>query len=471
MIALFLVGLVLVICGLLGYMHASQQPAQVLQKPVQPQQRLMLTDSRLNAWIERVQRAIDILPMRAADKRQLYQFVMDADTRLYRLMAAENVPVIRTDVQFGALTVTFRLKLREVGRRHLDNLMKLDQLITQALSVESVRLIPGPGYIDCEVSSPIRVAVDVRALQHTTRGDTVAVGMNTMLQPVTVDLAQHGLIAAIGPSRRGKTQAIRSLLYQLKAANPDYKVVIVAVKAVDWVPFEGFAAIILDTVESKKFQAWLLSEMSARAKRPQPDRWIVVFDDLANQVQMDKGVADTVAQTASLGAGTGITTIASTQMTGAFSGGSAVFANCTAKVMFKPSSNQQAARDGGFAGLGLDQLSEQKGDSIALIDGYPIRLTTAMTPDSLIRQLPGDAVVRPWLVPTSKTVSELALHPMEELIEKLDGWLLEDGSFDWETGKFFNRSEALKRLEWANNGRTIKQLKDLETYIFEQHNS
>lgn len=470
LILLFLVGLTLLIVGCYGlYIQRPGQPDQ--RVPPQAPQRLMLTDSRLNAWIERVQRAIDALPMRAADKRQLYQFVMDADNRLYRLMAAEGVPVIRTDVQFGALTVTFRLKLREVGRRHLDNLMKLDQLITQALCVESVRLIPGPGYIDCEVSSPMRVTVDVRALQHATRGDTVAVGMDTKLQPLTIDLAQHGLIGAIGPSRRGKTQAVRSLLYQLKAANPDYKIVIVAVKAVDWIAFEGCATIILDTVESKKFQTWLLSEMSARAKRPRPDRWIVVFDDLANQVQIDKGVADTVAQTASLGAGTGITTIASTQMTGAFSGGSAVFANCTAKVMFKPSSNQQAARDGGFAGLGLDQLSEQRGDCIALIDGYPIRLTTALTPDSLIRQLPDDTVDRPWLSPTSEAMTGLALHPMEVLIEKLDGWLLEDGSFDWDSGKFSNRSEALKRLEWSNNGRTTKQLKELEQYIFEQHNS
>jgi len=57
---------------------------------------------------------------------------------------------------------------------------------------------------------------------------------------------------------------------------------------------------------------------------------------------------------------------------------------------------------------------------------------------------------------------------MEEAIEKLNGWLLDDGTFDWSVGKFNNRSEALRRLGWSNNGSGVEKLKELEYYIFER---
>jgi hypothetical protein len=57
---------------------------------------------------------------------------------------------------------------------------------------------------------------------------------------------------------------------------------------------------------------------------------------------------------------------------------------------------------------------------------------------------------------------------MEEAIEKLNGWLLDDGTFDWGVGKFNNRSEALRQLEWSNNGRNVAKLAELESYIFER---
>lgn len=468
-ILLFVLGAALVVASGFGYWQQSQQSPTTAQRAPQPPQRLMLTDSRHN-FAMMLQSQINALPMGAQAKQQLYQFAMASDGRLSQLLRAEGVPVALTGVRFGALTVTFRLRLREFSRAHLANLMKLDSLIAQALSVESVRLIPGAGWIDCEVSSPTRVTVDVRTLQATTAGTVVTVGLDTQLQPVTVDISQHGLIAAIAPSRRGKTQAIKSMIYQLKTANPGYNLVVVAFKVADWQAFESSAALILDPAELKGFQTWLLAQMYARAKQPQRDRWIVVFDDLVNLLATNPELTQTVMQCASLGAGTGITTIASTQFTGKSSGGTDIFANATCRLMFKPSSNLQGARDGGQAGLGLDQLSTQKGDALLVCDGETTRLTTALTPDSLISQLSGGAPDRAWLAPTTDTMQGLALHPLEQLVEKLDGWLLDDGVFDWDSGKFLNRTEALKRLDWSNNGRNVKRLVELEQYIFEQHN-
>lgn len=468
MIILFLLGLTLLIVGCYGlYIQQPGQPGQrvPVQAP-QPQQRLMLTDGRM-VFAQMVQQSINALPMPADQKRELYNFTLRADSSLQSLLRSESIPVVLTGVQFGALTVTFRLRLREFSRSHLVNLMKLDDLITQALAVESVRLMPGPGYIDCEVSSPVRVPVDVRSLQAATRQTTVAIGLDTTLQAVTVDVSQHGLIAAIAPSRRGKTQAIRTMLYLLKRANPSLNLVVAAFKSEDWKAFGDCAAIILDKDELKSFQTWLLAQMYERAKHPQPDRWLVVFDDLVNLLSTNPELVETIKQAASLGAGTGITTIASTQFTGKSSGGTEVFANATCRLLFKPSSNLQGARDGGLAGLGLDQLSTLKGDALLVCDGETERLTTAMVDDRLVAQLDSDQPDRPWLAPTKETVAAaLTLNPLEQLIESLNGYILD--SFDFATGKFENRTEAMERLGWSYNGRNSKRLAELEDYIFGQ---
>ena len=150
-------------------------------------------------------------------------------------------------------------------------------------------------------------------------------------------------------------------------------------------------------------------------------------------------------------------------------------ANATARLLFKPSSNMQGARDGGMARLGLDQLSTQKGDALLVVDGDTVRIATSMTDDRLIEQLHGSVPARDWLHKESQPQrnygalpTSIGVHPMEEAIEKLNGWLLDDGTFDWSVGKFNNRSEALRRLGWSNNGSGVEKLKELEYYIFER---
>ena len=438
----------------------------------------LLTDAR-QKFAAMMRSQINALPMNSQDKQQIYRFVISSDEALSKLLQGEKIPVSLTGVTYGALTVTFRLRLREFSRPNLDRLMKMEGLISQALCVESVRLMPGAGWIDCEVSSPTRAAVSLDLLARRTSGTTVALGVDSSMQPATIDISQHGLIAAIAPSRRGKTQAIRTALYLLKRANPSLNIVVVAFKTEDWKAFSACATLIVDSQELKQFQSWLLPTMYGRAKRPVTDRWIVVFDDLANLLTMNPELQASILQISSLGAGTGITTIVSTQFTGKDSGGVAMTANATARLLFKPSSNMQGARDGGMAGLGLDQLSTRKGDALLVVDGDATRVATAMTDDRSIEQLRGGAPVREWLKEDEEAHSNrpgtlptaLGLHPNEALIEKLNGWLIERGNFDWEEGKFNNRSEALRRLGWSNNGRTVAKLAALEEYIAERHDA
>ena len=295
------------------------------------------------------------------------------------------------------------------------------------------------------------------------------------MQGDTVDGKRHGLIGAIAPRRRGKTSALRMVLYQMKKVEPRINIVVVAFKTEDWRAFEKTAALIFEPDELKKFQPWLLSAMYERAKRPAKDRWIVVFDDLPNLLVLNPELQNSILQFSSLGAGTGITTIVSTQFSGKDAGGTGTFANATARLIFKPSNASQGARDGGGAGLGLDQLSEKLGDALLVVNGNVTRVATPIIDDQLIEQLHGSVPAREWLHKESQPQhnygtlpTSVGLHPNELLIEKLNGWLLEEGVFDWGVGRFNNRSEALRQLEWSNNGRNVAKLAELEYYIFER---
>lgn len=424
-------------------------------------------------FVTYVERSIDGLPLSAPDKKDLLDFTLNADSKLCAVFAHEGLVVSLTGIQFGALTVTFRLKLKELSRANLDRLMKLDAVIAQALLAETVRLTQRQGYIECEVSSPVRAVVTARSLDRYTHGMLVPFGLDTQLQPALVDLSQHGLIAAIAPSRRGKTQAIRTVLYLLKRANPDVTLVVMAFKRADWQAFDGIAHLIPDSNGIAAFTRWMLSQMYEKARQPDNERWIIVFDDLVNLLATNPDLPEMIKQFASLGAGVGVTTIVSTQFSGKDSGGTATFANATCRLMFKPSSNLQGSRDGGFAGLGLDQLSTQKGDALLLVDGEAQRIATAMTSDAEIMRLPVASLDPVWLtVGTGSSVSgttqglSLSLHPMDQLIEKLDGDLYD--IFDFEQGKFINAPKALTLLGWHNNGHYRRKLAQLETHIAQQ---
>ena len=148
----------------------------------------MLTDAR-QKFAAMMRSQINALPMGADDKQQIYRFVMSSDDALSKLLQGEKIPVSLVGVTYGALTVTFRLRLREFSRPNLDRLMKMEGLISQALCVESVRLMPGAGWIDCEVSSPTRVSVSLDLLARSTSGTTVALGVDSSMQPATIDIS------------------------------------------------------------------------------------------------------------------------------------------------------------------------------------------------------------------------------------------------------------------------------------------
>ena len=129
--------------------------------------------------------------------------------------------------------------------------------------------------------------------------------------------------------------------------------------------------------------------------------------------------------------------------------------------------------------MGLDQLSTQKGDALLVVDGEATRIATAMTPDALIERLPEEGRERDWLhvQPAAQRTTQhatslptaLTVHPMELLIEKLNGFVLDN--FDFDEGKFRNRSEAIRRLGKEPSGPTRTMLARLEEYIMQHNNN
>lgn len=429
----------------------------------------MLTDGK-RKFAAHVYSQINALRTNAEQKQAIYRFVMDSDEKLSSLMSGEGVPVALAGVEFGALTIIFRLRLREYSRSSLDKLMKLDKLVAQALCVEGVRLVQSTGYIDCEVMSPVRIPVDLNAMRQATSRDIFAIGMDAMRHIVTVDTTQHGLIAAIAPSRRGKTEAVRTMISLAKLVNPDIEIVVLPYKRDKWLPIEHAVTAIYDYSEMASFCQWLLGEQRDRAVTGRRDKLLVVIDDLLNLIDYVPNFVETIRKVSSAGAGLGINLIVTTQYTNQDTGGTALTANATCRLMFKPASVSQGSRDSGMAGLGLDQLSSQKGDAVLVVDGEPTRITTALTPDSMLASLPSARMGREWLQPqrTGSLPTTFAVHPMEEMIEKLNGWLTDDGVFDWEEGRFNNRSEAMRRLDLSRNGRNMPKLHELERYIARQ---
>lgn len=151
-----------------------------------------------------------------------------------------NVGLSRTLT--GPLTITFVLKLLQPNKAEFDKLLSLSNVFAQALQLEAVRLVNSGSGISMEIPSPIANTPNATKLTEHCKGSNLCIGIDTFNDPVFVSLRQHGAIGWIGPSRRGKTQSIKSCLYNLVVTNPNkIRFVIFAQKLKDWAVFADVA--------------------------------------------------------------------------------------------------------------------------------------------------------------------------------------------------------------------------------------
>jgi hypothetical protein len=308
-----------------------------------------------------------------------------------------NVGLSRTLV--GPLTITFVLKLLNPNKTELDKLLSLSSVFAQGLQLEAVRLANSGNGILMEIPSPIANTPNATDLTEHTRGPNLCIGIDTFNDSVFVSLKQHGAIGWIGPSRRGKTQAIKSCVYNLLATNPNkIRFVIFAQKVKDWAVFvdvAGCEGVFNDASDIETVFQNLDEELNIRAANGQVCPTLVVCDDLVNLLNLVPSITDKLENLASMGAGVGFHLLFGTQMAGSKkgSGGMAVESNLTARILYKPASNATGARNAGTKNTQLDMLSENKGDALAVIDGVTTRIATSFINDETINLLPKSSKV------------------------------------------------------------------------------
>lgn len=325
-----------------------------------------------------------------------------------RVLTREKIGANPVETVQGPLTLTHKLRIINPDQQKIRRLLALDAALQAELMVESVRIQQIRGLIEIQIPSPEPVTPRASIMADNSDGLNVAVGWDANGKPVHIDLRQHGAIFWVGPSRRGKTQSMRSTLFAVaKSFGPKLRYCIICQRSKlhDWQAFDESKhsmGVVCEFDEIETAIRWF-------AKRTQTGRdsyeYIVLVDDLPSILQRCD-IAKDLSDLASVGAGVGVHLLAGTQAAGskAGSGGEIIESNVTARILYKPASKATAARNAGTGGLDLDQLSSAKGDAVLLVDGYPERVATSIAYEDEMARLPQgriEKMYRPWMVQES----------------------------------------------------------------------
>jgi len=367
------------------------------------------------------------------------QYAAWAERRIAATVVAEGLRVGLLGVVQGPLTLTYRVRLLQPQPAALRRLLALGDALAQALQVQAVRLSQAPGAVLIELPLPAEAQRTPTAseLARHSQGLRVCVGYDALRQPVHVDLRQHGALFWIGPSRRGKTQSMKSTLYGLAAAQQGgqrLRYAILSQKRADWqafAPAAGCLGIVSDPGEALLVLRWAAALLRDRAASGTSGaHYVIVCDDLLNLLAAEPDIAAPLAELASMGAGLGVHLLAGTQEAGSKrgTGGAGVENNATARILYRSSSAAAGARAAGQGGAGLEALSSARGDALFLADGESIRVATGLADDRAIMLLPtgGERLRSPWAAvattgsqPAATTGHQLqpaqlaALHPAD----------------------------------------------------------
>lgn len=316
------------------------------------------------------------------------------EERMKHLVIQEKLHVAMVKAIQGPLTITYQLRMTQHSQSALRKLLGLGSVIAQALQVDGVRVTSAMGHILVEIPSPIKMTPNAIYLSQFSSGlNNVAIGLDQWRQPITVNLADHGAVYWIGPSRRGKTQSMKSTLYGTIQANPGIRFVIFVIprKYEEMAAFgrvDGCLGIVSKPHEVDAAMKFLVAQLHTESS----DEVIVLIDDLINLQRTVGDLSGELDQIASAGAGLGMHLLVGTQGAGSKSrsGGDAVEQNLTARILYKPSSARVGSVNAGAknADVGLLELSNQKGDAIFLENGYSTRIATAYCEDRDIMRLP-----------------------------------------------------------------------------------
>lgn len=360
--------------------------------------------------------------------KNVRDFAIWAEQVIARVITGEGLSAGLVSCQQGPLTITFKIRVYPgqalpgssrvplTLAASLRKVLSLQPALAQALRVEAVRVTEGTGGLLIEIPSPVQRSPSAGELAEHTTGLKVCIGLDQYRRPVRVNLQNHGALFWIGPSRRGKTSSLKCSLFALAKANAvhDLRYVILSRKRQDWAAFEGRAGcmgLVSDPAEAAQVLKWAardLLQMRGEQGHRRP-AVVIVADDLLNLLSAEPGIAESLAEIASQGAGLGVHLLAGTQDAGskASSGGQAVESNVTARIVYRAATATGAARAAGSGGAGLEDLSSAKGDALLIANGSSIRIATGLPNDRQIEALPAAVgLVAPWRFATSEEADQ-----------------------------------------------------------------
>lgn len=336
--------------------------------------------------------------------QQIIRWISWAERSLASLAISEGLHIGMAQAIQGPMTITFRLRLLRPSKAGLSRLLSLGPAVQQALQVSSVRISGTEAGILVEVPSPYPKTPAAELLASLSRGIELAMGLNSMRKPVLLDFARWPHLLAVGPSGRGKSQALRSLLFALASSNTPRTALflIMAKKQEDWRAFQPSAnclALLTDPGDQELALAWLAGDVLQR-RAEQGQRWPAIFlvaDDLIN-LQARASLTGGLEELASMGRAAGIHLLISTQTTGKAGGlTQAIEQNLTARLIYGAGDSAAGARHAGQGGLQIESIGIAPGDALLLLDGQPQRLATGLCLDREIALLPPGEISAPWL--------------------------------------------------------------------------
>ena len=349
---------------------------------------------------------------------RMRQWIAWAERSLASLCVSEGLHVVNTGAIQGPLTITFTLRLLRPSRASLSRLLALGPAMAQALQTSGVRVSDTAKGILVEVPAPIARTPGAELLARASRGLRPAVGLDSLREPVLLDFDRWPHLLAVGPTRRGKTQALRSLLYILARTNSLRKLhyLVVAKKAEDWRAFQGAAGclgFLTRPEEQEQALSWLAGEL-LQDRAEKGHRWprlFLVVDDLSN-VAARARLEGYLGEIASMGGAAGIHLLLSTQTTGRAGGLTQdIEQNLTARLIFGAGDAAAAARYAGSGGYQAERIGISPGDALLLLDGQPQRVATGLCSDISIATLSPGGLQAPWLRPEPENQNQWAPSP------------------------------------------------------------
>lgn len=335
--------------------------------------------------------------------QDIRQWMAWAEERLAILMIQEGLAVGLAQAIQGPMTVTFRLRLLQPSKSSLAKLLSLGSAIGQALQTSQARISDSARGVLIELPSPAPKTPTAELLARKSLGLSVALGLNSFREPVVLDFQRWPHLLAVGPTRRGKSQALRSILYSLARVNPPSRLsyLILAKKREDWLAFQRSAScygLVIEPGEQEQALAWLakeeLEQRAATGKR-RPAIFLIA-DDLRN-ISARASLAGYLGEIASMGAATGIHLLLGTQTTGKAGGLTQdLEQNLVARLIYGAADAAAGARYAGSGGFQIETVGLAPGDALLILDGQPQRVATGLCQDTTIAQLPAAEQAKPW---------------------------------------------------------------------------